>query len=86
MKKILDIIGGWTNVVYDKIIGLPPEVREEVDRKLMICHRCPVRSGNRCDPAKSSSHMETRAQTRGCGCIITAKAMSPGSQCPLAKW
>lgn len=86
MKQVKQIIEGWAKLVYDKLIGLPPAIRDEANNRLGICNGCPVRTGNRCDPRKSGNHVETGRQTNGCGCILTAKAVSMDSECPLGKW
>lgn len=85
MKKIKQIIEGWSKLAYDKLVGLPPETQELAAERLAICNACPVRTGNRCDPKKAGNHVETHEQKSGCGCIISAKVVS-GSPCPLGKW
>ena len=36
--------------------------------------------------AKTGKHVVTGQEVRGCGCRLAAKALSPGSVCPLGKW
>ena len=31
-------------------------------------------------------HVVTGELKKGCGCRLAAKALSPGSECPLGKW
>ena len=35
---------------------------------------------------KQGIHVVTGQKVRGCGCRLAAKALSPGSVCPLGKW
>jgi len=86
MKQIGQIVEGWSNLVTDKLKGVDPVLRKMADERLAVCGGCLVRSGNRCDPKKSGNHVETHAPTRGCGCILSAKALAPTANCPLGKW
>jgi hypothetical protein len=45
-----------------------------------------MRNGGTCNPNKTGIHVKTGAEIRGCGCRLAAKALSPGSVCPLGKW
>jgi hypothetical protein len=86
MKKLGQIIGGWSNLILDKVVGVDPLIRKMANERLQICEACPLRTGNRCDPNKSGNHVETHASTPGCGCILSAKALAPTAECPLGKW
>jgi len=86
MKKLGQIIDGWSKLALDKVAGVDPLIRKMADERLQICGRCPIRSGNRCDPNKAGNHVETHAPTKGCGCILSAKALAATAECPLGKW
>jgi hypothetical protein len=45
-----------------------------------------MRNGGTCNPSKIGIHVKTGQEVRGCGCRLAAKALSPGSGCPLGKW
>lgn len=86
IKKIGQILEGWAKLAYDKVIGLSSAAQEQANLRISICNECPVRTGNRCDPKKSGLNVKTGKTDKGCGCILTAKVVSPGSECPLGKW
>ena len=52
----------------------------------MECNPCPLRQGNTCSPQIMGYHVITNERKSGCGCNISAKTLSPSSQCPLGKW
>jgi len=53
---------------------------------MKICDDCTLRIGGTCSPKKTGKHVETGEITKGCGCGLAAKTLSPTSHCPLAKW
>lgn len=86
MSKINEILVGWANTVKDRFNSLHPEIKEISEKRLNICNECPMRNGSICDPRRMSLNESTGKLTRGCGCNLLAKTMSPNSKCPLSKW
>ena len=86
MGQINEILTGWGNVVRDKIGLLDTQTRIISIQRMQICDECPMRDGNRCDPNRWGTHVKTGIKTRGCGCSLSAKTLSPESECPLGKW
>lgn len=86
MSKLDEILIGWANTVKDRFNMLQPEVKEISEKRLNICNECEMRNGSICDPTRLSLNVKTGALTRGCGCNLLAKTMSPSSNCPLSKW
>ena len=86
MSKINEILVGWANTVRDRFNALHPDVKEISEKRLNICNECPMRNGSICDPRRHGENVKTGLLTRGCGCNLLAKTMSPGSKCPLSKW
>lgn len=84
--QIEQIITGWANVIKDRFNILDPEVKVLSETRLLACNECHMRTGNKCDPNKIGRHEQTGLDTRGCGCNISAKTLSPQSICPLGKW
>ena len=85
-SQIEQILTGWGNLVKSHFVDLEPELTHESETRLNICHSCDMRDGGTCNPHKEGIHVVTGAPTRGCGCRLAAKALSPGSVCPLGKW
>ena len=83
--QIEQIITGWANVVKDRFNLLDPNVKALSESRLFSCDVCIMRTGNKCDPSKIGTHEKTGHATRGCGCNISAKTLSPRSVCPLGK-
>lgn len=81
-----EIIDGWFNLVKDKLDILNPELKEIAEQRIQICNVCELRRGNRCDPKKCIQHKITKELKCGCGCNLSAKAMSRKSQCPTGQW
>jgi hypothetical protein len=74
MVDIKGMLEGWSKVTLDYMLDrMPPQVEE----RLRICDKCPVRSNLICDSNKG-----------GCGCVLIAKARATmtGKTCPLSKW
>lgn len=96
MGKLKEILDGWGNVVKETIGLLDPKVKEEAERRLKICDRCPIRSTSTCDPnlrghviqdfTYSGEKRKKGQLVNGCGCNISAKTLSPDSQCPMGLW
>lgn len=86
MSKLKEIFDGWGNLVKDKFGTLNEEVKIMAQIRLEQCHTCRMRSGNVCDPTKQLKHIVTEQLVRGCGCNISAKTLSPDSECPAGKW
>ena len=86
MSKINEILTGWANSIKDRFNNLNPEIKDISDKRLNICNECSMRNGSICDPRRHSNNVVTGKLTRGCGCNLLAKTMSPLSTCPLSKW
>ena len=86
MSKINEILVGWANTVKDRFNALQPEIKEISEKRLNVCNECQMRNGSICDPRRHSTNIKTGKLTRGCGCNLLAKTMSPSSNCPLSKW
>lgn len=82
---IRGIITGWANLTLKELNSLSPEIRQMGEKRLKICHQCPVRTGNRCDPNKTIKNKDGD-RIKGCGCVLSAKVLSPSSKCPAGKW
>ena len=80
------ILTGWGNYIKSHFVDLDPKLKEESEMRLRICHSCEMRNGGTCSPSKEGIHVVTGKKARGCGCRLAAKALSPGSVCPLGKW
>ena len=80
------IFTGWGNYVKSHFVDLSPALKEQGEKRLKICDMCDMRSGGTCSTKKQGKHKVTGKMTPGCGCRLAAKALSPGSRCPLGKW
>lgn len=80
------ILTGWGNLVKSHFVELKPELKAQSANRLLICNSCDMRNGGTCNPSKTGIHVKTGQEVRGCGCRLAAKALSPGSVCPLGKW
>lgn len=83
---IEQILTGWGNYMKSHFVELDPELKAEGQKRLEICDPCDMRNGGTCSTQKVGIHVGTGQKVRGCGCRLAAKALSPGSQCPLGKW
>mgnify|MGYP006079378647 FL=1 len=83
---VSQILTGWGNLVKSHFVELSPELKAQSTNRLLICNSCDMRNGGTCNPNKTGIHVKTGAEIRGCGCRLAAKALSPGSVCPLGKW
>lgn len=83
IKQILD---GWANVVKDKFNILDPATKILGESRMKICDGCSLRIASSCSTKKTGIHLETGIETKGCGCGLAAKTLSPNTHCPLAKW
>lgn len=86
MSKIIEIIEGWANVIKDQFDAVDPVTKEVSKKRLLECNSCDIRLGNICSPNKWGINVITEQRTKGCGCNIAAKTLSPSSRCPLGKW
>jgi hypothetical protein len=86
MVNVIHILEGWGNYVRDKFDMLDSDTQELASKRLTFCDSCHMRDGNSCSTSKSGYHIITKQLTYGCGCNISAKTLSKGSQCPLGKW
>ena len=86
MSKLKEIFDGWGNLVKDKFGILNEEIKIMAQIRLEQCHICSMRSGNVCDPTKKIKHIVTEQMVSGCGCSLSAKTLSPDSECPAGKW
>jgi len=85
-SQIKQIFTGWANVVKDKFNMLDEKTKALAEARIKICNECDLRIGGTCSPHKTGPHIETGVETKGCGCGLAAKTLSPNSHCPLAKW
>ena len=83
---VSQILTGWGNLVKSHFVELAPELKAQSSNRLLICNSCDMRNGGTCNPSKTGKHVVTGQEVRGCGCRLAAKALSPGSVCPLGKW
>ena len=83
---VSQILTGWGNLVKSQFTELDPELKAISANRLLICNACDMRTGGTCNPSKTGIHVVTGEEKRGCGCRLSAKALSPGSECPLGKW
>ena len=83
---IEQILTGWGNYIKSAFVELDPELKAEGQKRLEICDPCDMRNGGTCSTQKQGIHVITGLKVRGCGCRLAAKALSPGSVCPLGKW
>ena len=83
---VSQILTGWGNLVKSAFVDLDPEVKAEGEHRLLTCNACDMRVGGSCSPNREGTHIVTGETVRGCGCRLAAKALSPGSVCPLGKW
>jgi hypothetical protein len=86
MSKISEILTGWGHLIKDRFDALDPEIKALSEDRLQACNVCNLRTGTICDPRRVEPHLVTGNLTKGCGCNIAAKSLSPGSKCPLGKW
>ena len=86
MSKLYEILDGWGNRIKDNFGMLDPNIKQIASERLHLCNDCPLRVANTCSYTKSAEHIVTKKITKGCGCDIIAKAMSPTSSCILGKW
>lgn len=83
---IEQILTGWGNYIKSHFVELDPELKAEGQKRLEICDPCDMRNGGTCSTQKQGIHVVTGKKVNGCGCRLAAKALSPGSVCPLGKW
>lgn len=83
---IEQILTGWGNYVKSHFVELDPILKAEGQRRLEICNGCSMRDRGTCSTARKGKHVATGELKKGCGCRLAAKALSPGSVCPLGKW
>lgn len=86
MGKLDEILDGWGNLIKSNFGLLDEETRKMAEKRLIHCNVCSIRSYNICDPTKRIHHIKTNEIKTGCGCNISAKTLSPQSQCPAGKW
>ena len=83
---IEQILTGWGNYVKSHFVELAPELKAEGQKRLEICNSCDMRDRGTCSTGRQGKHVVTGEMKKGCGCKLAAKALSPGSHCPLGKW
>lgn len=86
MSQIIEILEGWGNVIKDQFNAVDPVTKAISKKRLLECEPCSLRQGNTCSPSIYGYHIITNERKNGCGCNISAKTLSPSSQCPLGKW
>ena len=85
-SQIEQILVGWGNYVKSRFVELSPELKEMGQKRLEICDPCDMRNGGTCSTTRQGKHVITGQMATGGGCHLAAKALSPGSVCPLGKW
>jgi hypothetical protein len=86
MKLLKDIYEGWGNLIKDKMNLLDIKTKEMAEERLLNCHFCHIRNGLICSSKRIGKHKTTGEIKKGCGCVISAKALAPDSRCPLGRW
>ena len=86
MSQIREILEGWGNVIKDQFNAVDIVTKTISKKRLLECEPCSLRQGNTCSPQIYGYHAITKERKNGCGCNISAKTLSPPSQCPLGKW
>ena len=86
MWKLNEILSGWANVIIDKFNALDPSIKLQAEERFVLCNACHMREGNVCSTNKIGMHIETLEEKSGCGCFLSAKVLSPESECPLGLW
>ena len=86
MSQIKQILEGWGNVIKDQFNAVDPVTKAISKKRLQFWDDCSLRHGNTCSPQIYGYHVITNERKNGCGCNISAKTLSPTSQCPLGKW
>lgn len=86
MSQIIEILEGWGNVIKDQFDAVDPVTKAISRKRLEFCNDCSLRVGNTCSPQIYGYHVISGDRKNGCGCNISAKTLSPSSQCPLGKW
>lgn len=85
-STVEQILTGWGNLVKSHFVDLDEDLKDLSSKRLVACNGCHMRHGGTCSPNKKGIHVVTGAEVKGCGCRLAAKALSPGSVCPLGKW
>jgi len=86
MSQLREILEGWGNVIKDQFNAVDPVTKAVSKKRLELCDPCGLRQGNTCSPQIYGYHVITEKRVNRCGCNISAKTLSPSSQCPLGKW
>ena len=86
MRKIKNIVNGFSNLLLDQFGALAPHEQELALMRHNHCVSCVLRTGNKCNTKLSAPHIETGELQSGCGCNLAAKVRSKDSDCPLGKW
>jgi len=86
MGKLNEILDGWGNLIKSNFGLLDEKYRLMAEKRLILCNSCPIRTNNTCDPNKMILNKKNNQMVSGCGCNISAKTLSPQSQCPAGKW
>ena len=73
ISKFPEIVDGWKNIIFPD-----DKVEEMAYQRLEICKGC--------DKNSTPDKVNFKSYCKGCGCVLTAKARSPQSKCPLDKW
>ncbi len=86
LKQMGDIRDGFTNLIIEETVGLPPLERTLYEERAAICEECPVRVNNTCSKKRSIRHVVTGEYEHGCGCNLSASVKAPAKECPVGKW
>lgn len=97
-SQLSQILDGWANLLKDQFNLLDPLIKQEAEKRLELCNKCPLRNNNTCSKKKNglavktfyyNNEIEPRRMGylyKGCGCNLSSKAVSPTSSCPLGIW
>lgn len=85
--KLEEVIEGCAS--YASIMaGLQqnPEVVGVHQKRLEICHACPINVDGVCSQQRHVQHAQTGDWVLGCGCLVKCKSARMKSECPAQKW
>jgi len=84
--NIEEFLNGWTNLVKKKLGNVEPELLKLSEERILICKKCEIFTGKRCDNRRTTLNIKTNEQVKGCGCVLVAKTICENCACPAAKW
>ena len=86
LNKGKEIFDGFSNLLKDKLGKLDPETKKLAISRLVICNGCEANVNGVCSTEVQIKDIITDELVNGCGCLLEAKTLSPGSQCPANFW